>query len=220
MTLHTPALTHSSPRGRALAAGLAALLLSAGSVLASPDKIRSQPEGIVVVPDGPPASLYVEVWTDRGDGGRYCVGEPIRIYFRTNVDAWVAIVNTDTLGRTHRLFPNRWDREHFVRGGRVYELPQRGYRFEVEGPPGRETLHAVAALDRRDLRRAAERLLDPYRATGTPGRGGPSHHGVDHFADRIVIVPDDRDVAFDKASHRVRGGRHCGVRHWRPWWRR
>ena len=96
--------------------------------------------------------LDIEVWTRKGDNARYCVGEPIEIYFRTNRDAYVALYNTDTRGRTHKLFPNRYDRDNFVRGGKTYRLPARGYDFYIEGPQGRESIKAVAALDKRDLR--------------------------------------------------------------------
>ncbi|MEM1178134.1 MAG: DUF4384 domain-containing protein [Acidobacteriota bacterium] len=178
------------------------------------EKIRPVPDKIRPVPHRP---IDIEIWTDRGENGRYCAGESIGIYFRTNADAWVSILDTDTRGRTHRIFPNRWDREHFVEAGRVYRLPIDGYRFEVEGPPGRETLHALAADNRYELRRAAERLIDGYARTSAYGPRAKPRARADH---KISVVPVPEAVGYDSASHLVRDGRRCDLRPTRPWWRR
>ena len=210
---------------------LATLLLSslaAGAAFADrgekirpvPEEVRPYSEKIRIVPEH---ELDIEVWTDRGENGRYCVGEPIAIYFRANADAWVTILDTDTRGRTHRIFPNRWDREHFVEAGRVYRLPVDGYRFEVEGPPGRETLHALAAFNRRDLRRAADRLIDSYgRASYDPGHryGYKTSPASMKYGEKIAVVPVPEYLGYDTASHLVRDGRRCSYRPTRPWWRR
>ena len=220
---------------------LAAVLLgslAAGVASADrPEKIRPVPDEVRTLPDNkirivPEPNIDIELWTDRGENGRYCVGDSISIYFRTNVDAWVAILDTDTRGNTHRIFPNRWDREHFVEAGRVYRLPADGYRFAVEGPAGRETLHAIAAYDRRELRRAAERLIDGYeRASYDPGYGhgyhhykpASRHHSEKIAGEKIVVVPVPEDLGYATASHLVRDGRRCDYRPrprpTRPWWR-
>ena len=128
--------------------GLEHIAIERVEVYPDPGKLGSG-KRIVVSPHRP---VDVEIWTNKGHGAKYCVGEEIEIYFRTNRDAYVAIYNTDTRGRTHRLFPNRYDHDNFVRGGKTYRLPARGYDFYIEGPRGRESLKAVAALHKRDLR--------------------------------------------------------------------
>lgn len=239
------ALPRRSALSLAVAACVSLPLVVAGAAGADDDRARFHPRGekIRIVPE-----LEVEIWTDKGPGARYCVGEEIEIYFRTSADAYVAVFDTDTRGDTHRLFPNRYDREHFVRGGRTYRLPAKGYRFEVEGPPGVETLRVVAAESRRALRRAVDDLI--YRRAAGPGHApgwihpaagvAPADRSLRTVFERTTverttaerttaerttvrgpahkIVVVPDDVAFASIEHRVRAGRACRPAH-RPWWR-
>jgi hypothetical protein len=236
------ALALPSPATRSGSVLIAGLLLTLGVILALPTPSlaggRGEVEKIRVVRD-----VDVEIWTNKGPGARYCVGEEIEIYFRTNRDAWVAVIDFDTRGSAHRIFPNRFDREHFVRGGKTYRLPVDGYSLEVEGPPGREVVTAIASTDRRELRRAVDHLIDSSRYLPTSGPWGKGRSGKayadsgdwddDRYDDdrdyyehrdyeKIVVTGED-EVAFDSISHRVRDGRSCRrherPRH-RPWWYR
>ncbi|MCP3957003.1 MAG: DUF4384 domain-containing protein [bacterium] len=205
----------------ALFAALALLAASAAS--ADPTAIGKR---IREVPDAP---VEVEIWTDRGDGARYCAGESIEIYFRTNVDAFVAIYDIDTRGRTHQLFPSRHNPDNFVYGGRVNRLESRyGYHFEVEGPTGWETLRAVASTDPHHLGghyrdQAPARYPQARPARPTRGRAVSSTVQPAPSPRRITEVPDDPYdvfVAVDEARHFVRDGYRCRPRPTRPWWRR
>ena len=183
-------------------------------------EVYPQTEKIRIEPDYPyDRAVDIEIWTHKGDNARYCVGEPIEVFFRTNVDAYVAIYNTDTLGRTQRLFPNRYDHDNFVEGGRTYRLPARGYDFIIEGPRGRESLKAVAALDRRDLhlsRRAP--ASHHYRDRRDHSR----RYGSKVVVERIGVYPTESpDIDVDTITHRVRDGYRCERRYprTRPWWK-
>lgn len=193
----------------ALAAGLLLVASAASAERGStPQKIREVPDLEHLV--------EVEIWTDRGDNSRYCTGDSIEIFFRTNVDAWVAIYDVDTRGKTHRLFPSRSAPDNFVRGGEVHRLPSRyGHHFEVEGPAGWETLRAVASTDRRAL---YDHGYTPahYRPTIKPLFGGDSPS-----LKRIHEVPDERPaVAVAEARHYVRDGYRCQRPRPRPWYYR
>ncbi len=193
---------------------LATLLLFTAST-ASAERYPAV-EKIREVPD---RHVEVEVWTDRGEDACYCAGEPIEIYFRTNIDAWVAIYDVDTRGQVHRLFPARHNSNHFVRGGEVHQVPARyGYHFEVEGPAGWETLRAVASIDR-------------FAVLNSDAEVGPAHYSPGSWielrrglpaANKIREVPDGpRDspyVAVAEARHYVRDGYRC--RPVLPWWLR
>ncbi len=218
--------THVLP----LVALASALSLPALADGATRVETRGGQEKIRVVPDQGLYSVDVDIWTNKGDGARYCIGEEIDISFRTNVDAWVAVFNTDTRGKTHRLFPNRYDSEHFVRGGKTYSLPVDGYSFRIEGPTGHESLKVVAATSRRELRRAVREVIfaSHLRPATHHGRGYSSRfHGASkiskpNYTDRayrgsdyanrhdnrgdnkIVIVPND--IAFDTTFHQVTYG--------------
>ncbi len=214
---------------------IAFLLFTAAS--ASAGVYTSNPQKIRDVPDHH-QELDVEIWTDRGDGARYRAGDSIEVFFRTNVDAWVAIYDRDTRGRVTRLFPSRHARSNFVRGGVINRLPSRyGHHFEVEGPSGWETLRAVASTNRHALlkyrwnddrwadrdRQYNDRHYDDrdydrrYRATSSK---------VSSVPDKIRDVPDYRPphdpphspaLVVDQTRHYVREGYY---RPNRPWWQR
>ncbi len=200
---------------------LAAALLLAASA-ASADRVVIG-EKIREVPDAP---VEVEIWTDRGDGASYCDGDSIEIYFRTNVDAYVAIFDIDTTGRIHRLFPTRQAHDNFVYGGQVNRVPSSyGHHFEVEGPSGWETLRAVAATDPRDLSLyhkydapASYSSSRPIEPTTAPVRSVPDRPAP--WLHKIREVPDYPLIAVDKAQHFVRDGYRCRPRPRRPWWLR
>jgi hypothetical protein len=89
----------------------------------------------------------VEVWTDRGTGGVYRVGEDVEIYIRADRDCYVIVYEVDTDGYLRLLFPYRCESDGFVAGGRVYRL-RPGYhgRYYVSGPSGVEYVHALASV--------------------------------------------------------------------------
>ena len=193
------------------ALSLLLFLLLPATVTASSETgpLAHRDQRIVVVPD---RNLEVEIWTDKGPRARYCVGEAIEIFFRTNRDAYVAILNTDTRGKTHRIFPNRYDREHFVEAGRTYRLPVDGYRLLVEGPPGRETLKALAATDRKTLRRASRDLLRGDYPRPVWHRSGPIEPG---YLEPGAYEPEgegDRLEAYDHSDADTATGYGSGSR--------
>ncbi|MFH0794996.1 MAG: DUF4384 domain-containing protein [bacterium] len=118
------------------------------------DVIREQ---IVIEPR---PDFSVGIWTDRS---AYYEGDYIRVNFRTDRDSFIYIFDTDTEGITRQLFPNYYDQDNFVRGGRTYSIPDNNYSLRVSGPSGQEYLRAVAVPRRYDC-------LDPYTRfePGTP----------------------------------------------------
>lgn len=89
------------------------------------------------------APFEIRLWSDRS---QYRIGEPIGLFVAANADAYVTLIETDANGEPHVLFPNAFGRDHFVAGGRRYEIPGRNaeYRFSAAGPPGKETIRVIA----------------------------------------------------------------------------
>ncbi len=113
------------------------------------------PGSIVVEPliiECPPPPRHrhfsVDIDTDRNS---YYVGNSVRVTFRATDDAYVYIFSKDTAGVTRQIFPNYYDRDNFVRGGRTYSIPDRHYSLVTEGPAGRESLEIVAYRHRYDV---------------------------------------------------------------------
>jgi hypothetical protein len=98
-------------------------------------------ENVRIVPPPTGGPLKVSVRTDRA---RYHVGDPLRITFGVNRDAYVYIFDTDAAGLTHQIFPNYYDTSNFIRAGKTYYIPDRGYDIEITPPSGNDTLSIVA----------------------------------------------------------------------------
>jgi hypothetical protein len=89
---------------------LAALpLLAAGRTANASPTVRANTE--------PPG---IRLWTAHGD--TYRRGERVRVYFRTERDAYVTIFRVDTDGRVHILFPREPADANLAHGGDTYTV--------------------------------------------------------------------------------------------------
>jgi hypothetical protein len=125
-------------------------LSTAGPALARADRGEGgagalKPQ-LVRVPTDVVSRGAVSVWTSEGDGARLFPGETVNVFFRTRQNAFVTVVNIDTRGRAHLLFPRGRD-DGFVRAGRTVSIPERGasYKLQVSGPMGTERIIAFAS---------------------------------------------------------------------------
>ena len=78
-----------------------------------------------------------QIWLDRGVDPVLEAGDRVRIYYRTNVDAYVAILQIDTDGTTRMSYPRSPTENHYARAGREYRLlfPWSAY-WNVDDRPG------------------------------------------------------------------------------------
>jgi Domain of unknown function (DUF4384) len=92
-------------------------------------------------PETPTAS--VKVWTDKNV---YQVGDPVVIYFLSNRDAYVTLIDVGTSGEMRILFPNTFDGNNHVSAGKTYAIPspESGFAIRTEGPPGLERIKFIA----------------------------------------------------------------------------
>ncbi len=77
------------------------------------------------------------IWLDRGDDPVLTAGDRVRIYYRTEADAYVAILQIDTDGTTRMLYPRYPTENHYARAHRDYRLlfPRSAY-WNVDERPG------------------------------------------------------------------------------------
>jgi hypothetical protein len=116
------------------------------------------------------ASPYIEVWTNRDDVFRR--GDKVKLYFRTDVDAYVTVFRIDTDGRVRVLFPANPFEDNYARGNQDYRVDPRddGYTFRVDDYPGEGYLFAVATLDPFVYNPLVRADHWDYRLIGTNGR--------------------------------------------------
>jgi hypothetical protein len=147
----------------------------------------------------------VELWTDRSDATVYHRGDRVRVYFRTDTDAYVTILRVDTDGRVRVLFPEEpWD-DNFARGGRAYEVRpgDERYAFYVDEYPGQGYVFAIATLDPYDYRGIVRGDHWDYAVIGNNGRlTGDPYVAVQDLVD--LIVPANYDAyGYDVATYYV-----------------
>lgn len=145
----------------------------------------------------------IELWTNHGDAV-YTRGQDVRVYFRTDRDAFVTILRVDTDGRVRVLFPrDPWD-DNFARGDRDYEIDGYSGRdaFRVDDYPGVGYIFGVAAADpfTYDAFVSADRW--DYRAIADGRVRGDPYVALTDLATRIVPA-DYADWDYDLVPYHV-----------------
>ncbi len=147
----------------------------------------------------------IQLWTNRDDGTIYHRGDRVRVYFRTDDDAYVTIFRIDTDGRVRVLFPaDPWD-DNFARGGRAYEVRPSNdrYAFLIDEYPGEGYVFAIATRDPFDYRSMVRGDHWDYRLLASNGRvAGDPYVAVENLVD--MIVPANYDAySYDVTSYYV-----------------
>ena len=93
----------------------------------------------------PTNGLNVVAWVDHADN-TYAVGEAVRLFVRTNKDAYLTVINVGPSGNTTVLFPNSFQKDSKVAANKVVEIPapNSGSHITVGGPAGRELIKVIA----------------------------------------------------------------------------
>ncbi|HYK82865.1 MAG TPA: DUF4384 domain-containing protein [Gemmatimonadales bacterium] len=154
-----------------------------------------------------PAALSVrariEVWTDRGEDP-YASGQAVRVFFRTDQDAYVTILRVDTDGRVRVLFPREPWEDNFARGGQEYDVAgsHDPHAFYIDDYPGVGYVFGVAAGDPFVYDAIASQDHWDYRAiAGGRVRGDP-YVALTDVAQRIV-PEGSSDWDYDIAPYYV-----------------
>ena len=94
----------------------------------------------------------LRVWTGR-KGEPYRSGEKLVLYVRSDRDAWITVLDTGTSGKTHVIFPNRYEPNHFLPAFTTLQIPGKGkkYHIGVGGPAGAELLKVFASTTKAPL---------------------------------------------------------------------
>jgi hypothetical protein len=148
-------------------------------LMAEPRVSFAPHESAVILPAASPGALAprrgpgVRIWTSSGEVVRR--GERMRVYFRTERDAWVTIVRVDTDGYPRIIHPVSPFEDNFVRAGRTYNVFAQGRdAFVVDDDPGVGYVFAVASEEPFNFDPAITRdRWDLIRVTGGRIHGDP-----------------------------------------------
>ena len=174
----------------------------------------------------------IEVWSNHNDG-IYSRGQGVRVYLRTDQDAFVTLFRVDTDGRVRVLFPHDPWEDNFVRGGRDFEImgaDNNRTAFYVDDYPGVGYLFAVVAADPFDFGAIESGSHWDYRTIADGRVRGDPYVALTELAERIVPQGYE-DWDYDIVPYHVE--RHyeyprflcydchayASYRYWDPYWR-
>ncbi len=91
----------------------------------------------------------VKVWVTDEKRQDFKIGEKIFFNFYSERDCYLILLNLDSKGNFHIVFPNRYHRENFIRGGKTKTIPDEVMGFELEfgEPEGEEVIKAIATRE-------------------------------------------------------------------------
>ena len=101
----------------------------------------------------------------------YREGDLLELTVRPDKDCYLTVLNWDPMGNFTQIFPNKFDNNNRLRGGRTYALPPRGAEYELYlGKSGRERLKIIAVTNK-STSDAISRVLSFSGDSNNPFRG-------------------------------------------------
>ena len=111
-------------------------------------------------------------------------GEKFAINFRSERDCYLNLLHVDPNGKVQLLFPNQWQQDALVRGGREYTIPNAAMNFDwnIVPPFGVDTIMAVATATR------TPRLFEfrPGKDVAFRAIGDDQTRGIEIVAEQIT----------------------------------
>ncbi len=124
-----------------LVLGVALLILIAVSQIGF---AANEPPVTLFINPNPSPEFKADVWVDKGQGGLLITpGDSIDVYYSSNKDSYVYILNIDAANRSRWLLPSEWFRNNYAKANRTYVLPN----MQVEAPSGTEYLVIFASTE-------------------------------------------------------------------------
>ena len=110
--------------------------------------------------DGNHTEFHADLWdmsnrysdldvTFKTERSTYREGELLELTVRPNKDCFLTVLNWDPVGNFTQIFPNKFDSNNRLRGGKTYRFPEQGDDYELYlGQSGVERLKVIAVTDR------------------------------------------------------------------------
>ncbi|MDT8342468.1 MAG: DUF4384 domain-containing protein, partial [Longimicrobiales bacterium] len=153
--------------------------------------------------------MEARIWLDRGTDPRVERGDRVRVFYRAERDAFVAVFHIDTNGQVRLLLPSSPESDALVRAGRDYRLvfPRSSYWF-VEDDPGVGYFFVVASPERMDFGGFPYSRLGggwDLSAVGSTVYDDP-FVAMDDFIARLIPGWEYAEYALDWVEYDVGGG--------------
>ena len=151
-----------------------------------------------------------QIWLDRGSEPIVMPGDRVRVYYRSNIDAYVAILQIDTDGTVRLLYPASPTENHYARSERDYRLlfPRSAY-WNVNDRPGVGYFFVVTSptpFDFSDFRYSRNGGGWDLSVVGSTVNTDP-YVAIDAYVARLIPDWEYADYGLDFVSYQV-GGAH------------
>lgn len=165
-------------------------------------------------PPGPSPLLQeapeARIWLDRGSDPIVMPGDRVRVYYRSNIDAYVAILQIDADGTVRLLYPASPTENHYARSERDYRLlfPRSAY-WNVNDRPGVGYFFVVTSptpFDFSDFRYSHNGGGWDLSVVGSTVNTDP-YVAIDAYVARLIPDWEYADYGLDFVSYQV-GGAH------------
>jgi hypothetical protein len=111
----------------------------------TPDSDVIKKDEDIFIPPNPPAGAFkIEAWPD-SESHTYMVGDRMTINLFPSLDCYVKVYHIDADRKMQLLFPNRNNRDNFLKANMVHTVPKAPVSIIVEKPLGRESIWVVAS---------------------------------------------------------------------------
>ncbi|MFO7882557.1 MAG: DUF4384 domain-containing protein [Kosmotogaceae bacterium] len=126
---------------------LSVLVLTFSLYAFSVTGVSYNPRDILLKPTD--KTINVTVNTDKSMPGSYYTGDTLNLSFVVSDDSYVAVLDIMPNGRVDVLFPNKYDQNNFMKGGKTYSLPtdraSTNYNLKISSDRGREIILVIAS---------------------------------------------------------------------------
>ena len=152
------------------------------------------------------AAPEARIWLDRGSDPVVMPGDRVRIYYRSNVDAYVAILQIDADGTVRLLYPRSPTENYYARAERDYRLlfPRSAY-WNVDDRPGIGYFFVVTSpkpFDLSDFRYSHNDGGWDLSLVGSTVYTDP-YVAIDEYVARLIPDWEYADYGLDFASYQV-----------------
>jgi hypothetical protein len=115
----------------------------------TPEAIKEKEE-VVVAPEPPAptppvsADFTIKAWPN-AETATYIEGEQMTVYLLASKDCYVKVYHVDAEGAMKLLFPNRYNKDNFLKANTEYVVPKKPVSIVVEKPLGMESIWVQAS---------------------------------------------------------------------------
>ncbi len=118
----------------------------------------------------PSPSFKIRVWVTDEKRQDFKIGEKVFFNFYSERDCYLLLLNLDSRGNFHIIFPNQYYKNNFIKARKVITIPdeemRKEFEFEFGEPAGEETIKAIASTEPLNLEELGIERFESFFSAG------------------------------------------------------